>query len=570
MWLKIFRENFKTAVSLGKTKQSTQGNYSSALGRFLKWLQKETWYQEIFLHNLPDRAPCTIPISRKWKPRVQDYEYGLKVEELPEHLSVFLREWQTFWMPHNSIEEENSQKCENLPRRETLVKTSVERRNKREKRRVEEQGRGTFDRPVLIKYSDKTFKNYSKSVLRFWGWCINVECYSVDEITINWITDKILLEDYATHLIQDRGRSSHSGVSIALAALSVAKYLTYKDSRRRDWSDIPLVEELRNLCNQYKGEYNKQKPQSDEEKWEEKELAHEEARKVVWYLYQHCAKLNARGEKRSASAILKAWRVYLIVKILVYAPIRQQEIRNLREGDTLIRVKDKNGAERYAVRIRNHKNLNKTGKSRYYPLPTVLTQDLDIWLQLIRPTAIEAAKNLDDYLKFFGYSLELEKQLSQRLEEAKKGKTLRKVKNLEDYISSLKKRIKAIHGRIESWEVAKANAEKCNSVFFIIGTGNSQTSFCEPYTDDRFSLLCELVSWNVGGATNALFGCPKFLNPHGFRHIGSKHLRLIGKANCKEAFSSLQGHSVEIDDEYAAQITKDYDLIEEIVDDWWE
>jgi hypothetical protein len=27
---------------------------------------------------------------------------------------------------------------------------------------------------------------------------------------------------------------------------------------------------------------------------------------------------------------------------------------------------------------------------------------------------------------------------------------------------------------------------------------------------------------------------------------------------------------VEIDDEYAAQITSDYELIEDIVDDWWD
>jgi integrase len=74
----------------------------------------------------------------------------------------------------------------------------------------------------------------------------------------------------------------------------------------------------------------------------------------------------------------------------------------------------------------------------------------------------------------------------------------------------------------------------------------------------------------MGRATKALFGQECFLNPHGFRNIGSKHLRKCGKGAHKDAFSALAGHSVEIDDEYAAQITSDYELIEDIVDDWWQ
>ena len=73
----------------------------------------------------------------------------------------------------------------------------------------------------------------------------------------------------------------------------------------------------------------------------------------------------------------------------------------------------------------------------------------------------------------------------------------------------------------------------------------------------------------MGNATLTLFDEPKFLNPHGFRHIGSKHLRGIGKGHQKGKFSIFVGHSVEIDDAYANQITNEYDLIECIIDDWW-
>ena len=313
------------------------------------------------------------------------------------------------------------------------------------------------------------------------------------------------------------------------------------------------------------------KLQSDEDKWAKKEISHEQARQVVKYLYQLCAKKNSNGNERSQAAILKAWRAYLIVKILVYAPIRQQEIRKLRLGSTLIETVNVNGLRRYAVRIKNHKNFNKTGKSRYYPLPTILTRDLDVWLQLIRPTAIKAASNLETYLGFFdSYSLEEEQKLIHQLEEAKQGRTSRKVKNLEKYIKSRQIRLKAIQERIKSWDAARANAEVCDYVFFVLGSSESQDCFCEPYDKHRYVIIWKMVTEAVGKATMALFGEARFLNPHGFRHIGSKHLRKIGKTEYKEAFSSLQGHSAKIDDEYAAQITNDYDLIEEIVDDWWE
>jgi hypothetical protein len=52
-----------------------------------------------------------------------------------------------------------------------------------------------------------------------------------------------------------------------------------------------------------------------------------------------------------------------MVKILVYAPVRQEELRKLRIDDTLKLVEDSKGILRYAVRIKNHKNTLKTGQS---------------------------------------------------------------------------------------------------------------------------------------------------------------------------------------------------------------
>ena len=571
-WINIFKENFSSAVASGKTSRSTQGNYSSALGRFLKWMREESWYQEIFLHNLPEKAPPHISVKRNKKKRIEDYEFGLKPDELSDELDKFIKNWREFWVKTNHLEEKLNETPQSYPTREELNRTSGERRKKREERKRENQELGTSDKPISTKLDkDKTLKNYTGSILRFLGWCVNIEGYLIDEITPDWITDKILLEDYATYLTQSRGCGSHSGLCTVTAALSVAKYLTYEDSKQNDWSDIPLVKSLRNLSVHYQGEYDKEKTRSDEEKWEKKEITHQQARQVVQYLYQLCARHDSKGNERSGAAILKAWRVYLIVKILVYAPIRQQEIRKLRVGSTLITITDSNGLRRYAVKIKTHKNSNKTGKPRYYPLPEILTKDLDIWLQVIRPTAIEAASSLEAYLNFFdGYSLEGEQKLICAIAEAKQGRTQKKVKSLEKYIHFQQRNLNAIQRRISSWDTARANAEVCDHVFFTLGASGNLGCFCEPYDGDRYVNIWQMVSAAVGKATLVLFGEARFLNPHGFRHIGSKHLRKVGKAQHKEAFSSLQGHSAKVDDEYAAQITKDYDLIEEIVDDWWE
>jgi hypothetical protein len=54
------------------------------------------------------------------------------------------------------------------------------------------------------------------------------------------------------------------------------------------------------------------------------------------------------------------------------------------------------------------------------------------------------------------------------------------------------------------------------------------------------------------------------------RHIAEKHVRQMGKSHITEAFGTLIGHSKEMGDKYADQITSEYELTEAIVDNWWE
>jgi hypothetical protein len=79
-----------------------------------------------------------------------------------------------------------------------------------------------------------------------------------------------------------------------------------------------------------------------------------------------------------------------------------------------------------------------------------------------------------------------------------------------------------------------------------------------------------MVNRAIATATLALFGEARWTNPHALRHIAEKHIRQIGKSHIAHAFGTLVGHSKQMGDEYAAQITSEYELTEDIVDNWWE
>jgi hypothetical protein len=76
---------------------------------------------------------------------------------------------------------------------------------------------------------------------------------------------------------------------MAKTAIAIAKWLNYDKSTRRNWSDIPLILDLKDLRNEYAQEYAKEKKQLEAEKWSRKKLTHEQAQQVVQYLRKLCA-----------------------------------------------------------------------------------------------------------------------------------------------------------------------------------------------------------------------------------------------------------------------------------------
>jgi len=189
-----------------------------------------------------------------------------------------------------------------------------------------------------------------------------------------------------------------------------------------------------------------------------------------------------------------------------------------------------------------------------------LTKDITTWIEEIRPLAIDAPSSLESWLGFWGHTVNKLNRLKQKIQASENAeplgeKTLRNAQNA----------IRAITGKIDALSTARQSASQCNHLFFMLGY-NRPAAFSQPW---KASSLSRLVNLAVSGATKGLYGEPRYLNPHGFRNTGAKHLRTIGREEDKGAFSALLGHSIEIDDDYADAITNDFEVLEVFVDDWW-
>jgi integrase len=200
---------------------------------------------------------------------------------------------------------------------------------------------------------------------------------------------------------------SHStAVEMAGVAVAIAKWLNYQKSTRRNWLDVPIVLELQDLEGEYAEIYELEKRQHEAEKWPQKKLTHKQARQVVQYLQKLCAPNYGKHDKetgeflshgtRRVSAVARAWQTYLLVKILVYCPVRQEELRNWKLGETLFRKEDEQGNPYYVVKLKEHKRSSITGKTRHYRLPAILTEDLDLWVYKWRPLIVKSVQTLDE------------------------------------------------------------------------------------------------------------------------------------------------------------------------------
>lgn len=600
--LNIFDLQFASAVQANQTARSTGRNYRSALKRFIRWLEKQGWWRGLFPDPVVKVTPARVKVPPKPGTGVKKLSlYGLVLEDLPGHLHDELEEFRQF----------------RLDGGRNIRRTVREDRARRKP--------GEARRPKISPVKPSTLKSDEEQILRFLGWYVEHQLFSEEcrkllsnvsrdlkadlrsalftdckkhylfeiylnlyqefwknlsaELHLGLLTDPDLLYDCTDWAIETRGVCYSFGVNLTKTAIAVAKWINYDKSKRYNWSDIAIILELKDLRNEFAEDYALDKQKLDAEKWAIKELTHEEARKVVQYLRLLCAPntraydkktgTHKHSQKRSISAVARMWQIYLIVKILVYCPVRQEEIRNLKLGETLLRQVDQQGDPYYVVYLKEHKRSSES-KERHYRLPTILTEDLDLWVYKWRPLIENALKSPEHWMKFWGHKVDKVEALQQSLKAAEQGDLPKTVKNSSgQYIAYLEKRLKGVERRFETWEIAKQNFESHSFLFFKFGKNgkNDTQSFGKPHD---VTSIWRVVIYAIARATKALFGEARWTNPHKLRNIAEKHIRQPGKPDITEAFATFIGHSKEMGDEYAEQITSEYELTEGIVDDWWQ
>ena len=539
--LSIFDTQFSAAVALKQISKGTRRTYRWPLSRFLEWLEQQIWYKELFPEPIdlpmPAHRGVTVRSSRGKRAKA----YALKVEQLSPMAAEELRTLQEFW-------------------------TKKGREAKRARRGEKHVRLSTF----------KDLKQYQ--ILCFYGWYVNIEGHSLDELRLSLFTDVFLIEKHIDWLV-DSGRCNHSaGTKVAQAAISVAKYLfknppqadpSGRSRQRRNWSDIPVILDLRDISNECLDEYKQEKQRNNATKWPEKELSHKEAREVVQHLRRHLTTIYGNGRGRYLSPIIWAWQRYLSVKFLTFQPVRQQELRQLELGRTLFRKLDEQGHPYYEVKIppEQHKLGSKTNKGRHYKLPDILTADLDDWFNIWRPKVEAALKSQEAWLEFWGHDSKELEQIRERIQAAQQGQVGGNVKKpMDEYTADLEKKQRRLQHRLETLEIARRNFTAHNCLFFMLGSrGDCLESFGKPFNDENF---WSMVTNAVEFATQALSGQPRRTNPHAFRHIGDKHIRKIKNGKTK-AFDELIGHTEEMGDDYAEQILLDYEQTSEVVNNWW-
>ncbi|MBD1806310.1 hypothetical protein H6F98_12720 [Microcoleus sp. FACHB-SPT15] len=543
--LNAFDQQFEAAVALGLVKPSTKHNYRSAVGRFGEYLPQQIWWKELFPQQMPEFIPPRPKKVERDRRSAGEY-YGLPLEEFPPHLDQQLDDYKDFRLTGSKkVRRENSW-----------------------------ASRQQSKRPKITIISESTLERELNIIVRFLGWYVHIENHSIESLELDLITDIELLENYISWLVEERKCCHSSGVAMLGVAIAVAKWLNYNKSERRNWSDIDLIRNLQGFQNYCNENYKNEKRQYLQSKWENKELTHSQLREVIQYLRDCCAEncgyvshltgKRIKGNKRSNLEIIRSWQVYLIVKILVFLPVRQQEIRQLKPGETLLRKKDEKGHPYYEARITHHKNKTRTGRDRIYKLPNILTADLDAWIDILRPKAFEAVQTKESWLEFAGYKIEDVERLQQRIEMAKQGVTERKLEDIQKYIKSLETRLLSLKKRIKAWSSAEANLTEHKSLFFMMGKTYPK-SFGKPLSVHG---VYSLVTTAIAQATTMLYGEPCWTNPHALRHIAAKHIRKL-RGDTK-ALAELMGHSETQGDEYAAQIMTTLDRLNNFSDNWWE
>ncbi|XHX79451.1 MAG: tyrosine-type recombinase/integrase [Stenomitos frigidus ULC029] len=237
-----------------------------------------------------------------------------------------------------------------------------------------------------------TLKRWHQSIARVLGYRARKQGIALEALAITDLLDRTLLQAYVEGS-QKRGLSSNTIKRDVAVAIPIAQWQFHLSMPNENYSKPEPVKELRSYLKTIFIDSG-DRPLVSDAACAERSLTRQQCWEILVYLAWRCKDLER--QHGITHQVIDAWMDYLIIAFLVTTGARQRELRELQrqyltlEDNVIFATLPPEG----------HKNGNKTGRGREYPLfvgpmQSPLTADLQYYLEHIRP------QNLDHDFLFF-------------------------------------------------------------------------------------------------------------------------------------------------------------------------
>ncbi|MBD2038248.1 site-specific integrase [Leptolyngbya sp. FACHB-321] len=328
--------------------------------RFCTWLQAHEQY-------VPDPAPL-VPVSEAVQPAYTHLPKGTlkavmalkeKRESTKEKIALLERDW-TAKLITDSQSFDSFQQTVTRWRRKAVTRSTLE--------------------------------HFHESIARVLGYRAWEQGIDLEALAITDLLDHTLLQAYVESS-RKRGLSSHTIKTDLAVVIPIAQWQFHLSKPDENYSNPEPVKALRSYLKTIFIDYG-DRPLVSDEACAERELTRQQCWDILDYLGWRCKDLEK--QYGMTHQVIDAWMDYLIIAFLVTTGARQRELRELQRQSLTL----EDNVFFVTLPPEGHKNGNKTGRGRAYPLfvgpmQSTLTADLQYYLEHIRP------QNLDHNFLFF-------------------------------------------------------------------------------------------------------------------------------------------------------------------------
>lgn len=231
-----------------------------------------------------------------------------------------------------------------------------------------------------------TLAQYHESIRRVLGYRKNVQGIALEALAITDLLDLSVLQSYV-QWSHERGLSSNTLMNDMHVVIPIAQWQFHQAVPNESYRDPEPVKKIRTYLKTIVDRGDR--PLVSDQACAERELTRQQCWEILAYLRWRCKDLEKQNG--ITNLVIDAWMDYLIIAFLVTTGGRQREVREMRcqqlsfeEDNQIIATLPPEG----------HKNGNKTGKGRQYPLfvgpmQLALNNDLEYYLKSIRPEDLD-------------------------------------------------------------------------------------------------------------------------------------------------------------------------------------